>query len=433
MGRFGEVLTTRGRAFCSAGLTLVVCGYVLGFRDLTRVGVLLLALPLLAALLSRRRPPGIVVTRDSDPAQVSAGDPTVVTTTVANGGRRSTPLMLAEEHLDYALGERPRVLLGSLGAGDRRALTYAVRPPLRGRHTLGPLTVQLRDPFGLTQRFVEVGAPTELLVLPRVHALGGSRPPGTGVGAEGEIPFMVALHGEDDQSIREYRDGDDLRRIHWPATARTGELMVRQEDRPARRRAVVLLDPRADAHGGTGANSSFEWAVSAAASTLVHLSGLGYAVHLLTPETVHDGPDEVPIEPAAALSVLAVTEPDRGLALARLTRSGLGLLSGGGLLVAVLAAADETALRSVATLRHPGATALAMVLDVGSFSGHGSTPGQGPATGVGRGAATAARAVDLLQGAGWRATAVTAADSVADAWSRVGSARDARVGSRVTS
>jgi uncharacterized protein (DUF58 family) len=244
---------------------------------------------------------------------------------------------------------------------------------------------------------------------------------------------MVALHGEDDQSIREYRDGDDLRRIHWPATARTGELMVRQEDRPARRRAVVLLDPRADAHGGTGANSSFEWAVSAAASTLVHLSGLGYAVHLLTPETVHDGPDEVPIEPAAALSVLAITEPDRGLALARLTRSGLGLLSGGGLLVAVLAAADETALRSVATLRHPGATALAMVLDVGSFSGHGSTPGQGPATGVGRGAATAARAVDLLQGAGWRATAVTAADSVADAWSRVGSARDARVGSRVTS
>ena len=45
------------------------------------------------------------------------------------------------------------------------------------------------------------------------------RPPGSGVGAEGAIPHMVALHGEDDVSIREYRDGDDLRRIHWPATA----------------------------------------------------------------------------------------------------------------------------------------------------------------------------------------------------------------------
>ena len=55
MRRFGEVLTTRGRAFCSAGITLMVCGYVLGFRDLTRVGVLLLGLPLLAGLLARRR------------------------------------------------------------------------------------------------------------------------------------------------------------------------------------------------------------------------------------------------------------------------------------------------------------------------------------------------------------------------------------------
>jgi uncharacterized protein (DUF58 family) len=222
MRRFGEVFTTRGRAFMSAGITLVVCGYVLGFRDLTRVGVLLLGLPLLAGLLARRRPPGLIVTRSSDPAQMSAGETTTVTTTVANGGRRSTPLMLAEEHLDHVLGERPRVLLGSLGAGERRALTYAVRPPLRGRHLLGPLTVQLRDPFGLTARFVEAGAATEVLVLPRVHPLGGNRPPGTGVGAEGEIPFMVALHGEDDQSIREYRDGDDLRRIHWPAHGAPG-------------------------------------------------------------------------------------------------------------------------------------------------------------------------------------------------------------------
>ena len=53
-------------------------------------------------------------------------------------------------------------------------------------------------------------------------------------------------------TIREYRDGDDLRRIHWPATARTGDLMVRQEDRPAKRRAVVLLDPAPGAHGGAG-------------------------------------------------------------------------------------------------------------------------------------------------------------------------------------
>lgn len=440
MRGIGEVLTTRGRAFGSAGLTLLVCGYLLGFRDITRVGVLLLALPLLALLLARRRPPGLVVTRSTDPAQVSAGDPTTVTTTIANGGRHSTPIMLAEERLDYVIGERPRVLLGSLGRGERRAVTYAVRPPIRGRHLLGPLTVQLRDPFGLTQRFVEVGSASEVTVLPRVHPLGGTRPPGTGVGAEGEIPFMVALNGEDDQSIREYRDGDDLRRIHWPATARTGELMVRQEDRPARRRAVVLLDPRSAAHAGSGPASSFEWAVSAAASTVVHLGTLGYAVHLLTPETVREGPDEVPLDRATALDVLAVTALDDALSLARLARSGQGLLAGGGLLVAILAAADEAALRSVATLRHGGATAVGLVLDPASFAGGSggasgiggagpwpANPGDPAASGPGAGAA---RAVDILRGAGWRATAVTAADTVTQAWGRVGTAAAARAGAR---
>ena len=89
-------------------------------------------------------------------------------------------------------------------------------------------------------------------MLPRIIPLGSGRPPGSGIGAEGAIPHMVALHGEDDVSIRAYRDGDDLRRIHWPATAKTGDLMVRQEDRPARRRAVVVLDSRASGHRGTG-------------------------------------------------------------------------------------------------------------------------------------------------------------------------------------
>ncbi|OLP72781.1 hypothetical protein BJM39_09955 [Salmonella enterica subsp. enterica serovar Javiana] len=109
---------------------------------------------------------------------------------------------------------------------------------MRGRHRLGPLGVRLRDPFGLSTRVAAISGSSDILVLPRILPLGGGQPPGSGVGAEGAIPHMVALHGEDDVSIRSYRDGDDLRRIHWPATAKTGELMVRQEDRPARRRAA---------------------------------------------------------------------------------------------------------------------------------------------------------------------------------------------------
>ena len=88
----------------------------------------------------------------------------------------------------------------------------------------------------------------------------------------------VGAHGADDASTREYRIGDDLRKIHWRSSARTGSLMVRQEERPWRAVSTVLLDLRAAAHveaeaDGTDAGtddprsaSSLEWAVSAAAS-----------------------------------------------------------------------------------------------------------------------------------------------------------------------
>ncbi|WP_324277397.1 DUF58 domain-containing protein [Blastococcus brunescens] len=70
---------------------------------------------------------------------------------------------------------------------------------------------------------------------------------GHGGGGEGSRR-TIAVHGEDDVSIREYRQGDDLRKVHWRATARTGELMVRLEERPWRAQATLFLDTRARAH-----------------------------------------------------------------------------------------------------------------------------------------------------------------------------------------
>jgi uncharacterized protein (DUF58 family) len=293
-----------------------------------------------------------------------------------------------------------------------------VRSHLRGRHPLGPLTVVLRDPFGLTNRFAEAGATGDIVVLPHIEPLTGGRPPGNGVGAEGEIPFMIALHGEDDQSIREYRDGDDLRRIHWPATARTGDLMVRQEDRPARRRAMILLDPRAGAHQGHGAASSFEWAVSAAASVVAHLAGLGYATHLICSETVHDGQAAMTTDADHALDVLAEAETGPELELAELVRAAHPVTASGGLVVAILADRDEESLRQVASLRQPGGSGLAIVLDTATFadgsrSGTHTADRRGPRT-VG---ASARAYAELLHTAGWSVAVAAQGDGIPVVWS----------------
>jgi uncharacterized protein (DUF58 family) len=404
MRPWSELLTTRGRAFVAAGLTLVLAGLGLGFPDITRVGVLLVALPAVGVVLARRRTDGIRVDRTSSPVRVTADDAATVTVTVTNTGLRSTPLMLAEDRVGPALGDPPRFLLGAMAVGDRRMVRYAVRPRLRGRFPLGPLSVQLRDPFGMTNRFAELGGTGLLVVLPRVHSLDGARPPGTGIGAEGEIPHMVALHGEDDQSIREYRDGDDLRRIHWPATARTGELMVRQEDRPARRRVVLLLDSRSEGHQGQGLDSSFEWAVAAAASVGVHLGHLGYAVHLVSAETVRDGRADLATDRDSMLEALAAADTHPSPLFADAIRAAQGLIGRGGLLIALLTDHDESVVRRVSTLRQPASTALAFVLDTSSFAGRTGRHGFVRA------------ATDLLDGSGWTTTAVDAETGVPRAW-----------------
>ncbi len=191
---------------------------------------------------------------------------------------------------------------------------------------------------------------SEVLVLPRILPLGGHRPPGSGVGAEGAIPHMVALHGEDDVSIRAYRDGDDLRRIHWPATAKTGELMVRQEDRPARRRAAIVLDSRARGHHGSGSSGSFEWAVTACASVAAHLAEQGYAVHLVTDDTAEDHRCATAMELDPLLDVLAMAGPGSDDQFEDVLHAAHPVTSSGGLVLAVVTSLDEEVARRVASL-----------------------------------------------------------------------------------
>ena len=288
MHQLRRSLTTRGAAFAGAGLVLVAAGILLGQHDVTRVGILLLALTAIALVLVRRHGLHLDVVRTATPSRVAIDERAVVTVRIRNVEPTPSPVVMAEESIDYALGDRPRFVLPSLRPGDVQEVQYTVRSHTRGVHRIGPLGVRVRDPFGLTLRTAAVSGDAEIVVLPKVVPLPHGRSLGSGIGSEGSIPHMVALHGEDDQTVREYRDGDDLRRIHWPATARTGELMVRQEDRPAKRRAVVVLDTRTVGHGGSGRSSSLEWCVTTAASVTAHVVDAGYAVHLLTADARAD-------------------------------------------------------------------------------------------------------------------------------------------------
>lgn len=378
------LLTTRGRLFAVLGVVVVAAGVLLGYEDVTRIGLVLAALPVLALILMPRRTPRVQVVREVTPSRLAPDERGQVVARFTNVGKRPTPLYLAEEHIDFQLGDRPRFVLPRLVPGEDRRLRYAVRSRHRGAYPLGPVLLRQRDPFGLTFLTLQLSSTSEVLVLPRLHPLGEGRVRGTSRGSEGEMPQMVALHGEDDVSIRSWREGDELRRVHWPATAHRGELMVRQEDRPARRRALLILDSRASAYPGTGVRPSYEWAVSAIASVARHLVLDGFVVHLLTDTTLRDGSTDHPVELDAALDALARVQPEQDSRLDRLAAAAAPFTTGGVLVVAAVVAHDEEALRTLAAIRQPGSRAMAFVLDPEKFGSRAGGRRSGGARGEGR-------------------------------------------------
>jgi uncharacterized protein (DUF58 family) len=439
--RVREVLTTRGRAFVAAGVTLMAGGFLLGFTDITRVGVLLSALPLLAGLSARRArraSNSLVVSRTVRPARLTVDQGATVSVVVQNTSRSRTPLQLAEEHVHRALGDRPRFLLPAMEPGDVREVRYQIGSGVRGRYRLGPLTVRRRDPYGLATVTASLPGSTDILVLPHLEELGHGHPRADGVGAEGAIPHMVAQHGEDDVAVRSYRDGDDLRRIHWPATAHRSQLMVRQEDHPARRRVVIVLDSRTAGHQSSGnssgiSNSSFEWAVTAAASIAAHLSRRHYTVHLASGETTVDGQTTRAIEIDDALASLAMARLGSSRQLDEVLRWAQPSASTGGLVIAIMTDHDEDVLRRTAALRQPAGSGLLILLDTATFTAPRTAAARtgAPRPAAPRTGAPSERAKALagvVAAAGWSTCVVHSGMTVGQAWKTISTTSAIMVG-----
>ncbi len=158
---------------------------------------------------------------------------------------------------------------------------YRVPTRRRGRYRVGPLAISASDPFGLARRDVPSVADSEVLVRPRVYDIVAPVAVGSRIAGDSDLPAPRAMAsdlGDEFLTLREYELGDDLRRVHWRSTARTGELMIRQNEARWRSRAAVVLDVHPDAHDP----ESFEHAVEAVASVVTRLVRLQRRVEVAT-------------------------------------------------------------------------------------------------------------------------------------------------------
>ena len=408
-------LTLRGRCLLAAGITAAVAGLILSERDLLRVAALLVATPLVAAALAARTRFRLTCARRLEPARVQAGDRSRVVLRIENISRLATGLLLIEDTIPYLLGGRPRVVLDRLAPRRPIDVGYHVSGELRGRYRVGPLTVRLMDPFGLCELPRAFASTDTLVVTPQITTLPAVALSGEWGGAGHSTSRSVATHGDDDVATREYRHGDDLRRIHWRTTARRGELTVRREEQPWQSRGAVLLDTRSTAHRGDGPASSIEWAISAAASISLHLARAGFELRVVTDtgnEISSAGQGEASFD-GNLLDVMAVLTPSPGNSLRhgldRLRRQGTE-----GLLIAVVGAMTPDDAEALARMRG-GSSSVGVAVVLATDSWVTLPPEQ-----AAEAAASHQRSCELLIQSGWRIIEARRGDDLAELWPQAG-------------
>jgi uncharacterized protein (DUF58 family) len=405
--------TTRGTSFLASGAAAALAGLFLNERDLVSVGVVLLVLPLFSALAAGRARYRLSCVRSISPPRVAAGQTAMVRVHLENVSRLPTGLLLAEDAVPYALGTRPRYVLNGIERGGSRELSYPLRSDVRGKYLVGPLEIRIADAFGLVELGRSFSSSTTFVVTPKVVPLPRAVVAGSWIGDGDGRTRSAAAAGEDDVVPRAYRDGDELRRVHWRSTARYGELMVRREEQQWRNRVLLLLDTRRAAHGGSGSASSFEFAVSAAASVGMHLAHEGLDGQLITDTGAVTATG---IFEDVLLNSLAVIKPSRS----RDITPGLAAIRGtSGLIVAVTGRLSPGAARQLAASRRDAGPAIALLLAVSTWSGQGGD--QRPAAGGNGGPATAEtdEAAAILRAAGWRVACLDASTPLAAAWQQL--------------
>jgi uncharacterized protein (DUF58 family) len=417
--------TTRASCLLAAGITAVLCGLLLGEVDLIRAGVLAAAIPCIAALIVQRAQVRIANRRGVEPVRASAGEAVTVHLVITNRSVLRTGTLMLEDKLPERLVGHARFVLDPLGSHESRTVSYRMPGLGRGRYRVGPLRIRLSDPFRMIDLTRSFTATSEFVVAPVVDPLPPVEPPRSDELGDSAGSHSVGSHGADDQSTREYRMGDDLRKIHWRSSARTGVLMVRQEERPWRGHSTLLLDLRGGAHANADGppdpqdprnTSSIEWAISAAASIGSHSLVRGREISLIGDPAI----ERLRFADAGRLAghlaaVRELPQPDL-TPLAATVRTA----ARDSAFMAVLGRLDPASLRMLADAHPRGRSspAFALLLDVETW--------RDPEAGPGKHTESAAM---VLRNAGWRVTTVNCGETTPQTWEKLlaGFAYSARI------
>ncbi len=260
--------------------------------------------------------------------------------------------------------------VSSVGPHQRiswRARTVCRR---RGRFTLGPVVATTGDPLGLFKRDLQLAPEHELLVLPPVLPLShvdlfAGTMPGRGRGSQRSLQTTTNV-----VTVRNYVAGDALTRIHWPTTARVGQLMVKEFDLDPTIDVVILLDLDRGVQAGEGDSSTEEYGVTIAASLAAYLLRRQELAVALSVSGVSEA--SLPLDRGERqldriLEVLAVVHPGPAVPLAQSIALEDARLSRNTVLVVITPSAEFDWTQVLYQVQRRGVHPLVVTLDPHSF------------------------------------------------------------------
>lgn len=340
--------TRQGWLVLIGGVATVIVGRLFGVRELFALGIGMVVIALAAWAIVRFRPVRLRVARRVNPSRVYAGEPARVEIAALNRAKIRTPIMQLRDPVSTTGGAR--VDVAPFRGGTRAYAAYRLPTAKRGLLYIGPLRLTRIDALGLARRSLDAAPRTSVMVLPRWHRIGL---PGGGrnIGALSSHLRIRALGREGDEfrGLRDYAPGDDLRKIHWRASARSDELKVRDMDTTGSRALTVVLDLDA----ATYTPDAFERAVTATASILVSASELHRSARFETSAGASSGMRDASVD--SVLEQLAVIEPGDEGSLSEALH-GLGARAFEGVIVVICGEYTDGVRAAIRTTAHADAT-----------------------------------------------------------------------------
>lgn len=312
-----------------------------------------------------------------DRLHARAGDMLRATYTVRNTSR--LPKLWLEVHNPTTL---PVVLPGqAITIGPRGERSWSVHVPLtrRGHFRVDPLALRTGDPLGLFESNAAIGGYSTVVVYPRVEVLPGWRMPPAFVEGSHADKVRTPHVTPTATSIREYLPGDAYNRIHWKASARQGQLLVKEFELEQTADVWIFLDLHAPTHTGTGDDSTLEYGVSVAASIAARALVENRKVALtasgrrISPVPADRGPRQY----QKIMETLAAVAADGGRPLQEVLVENVGRLRRGMTALIITASLDTQWVRPLNGLRRRGVEAFVILLDAPAFAAYGQQIDQG--------------------------------------------------------